>query len=216
MAKAVLYGYWRSSTSYRARIGLSHKGVEYEVRPLNMLKNEHADPEYVRDKNPMGAVPTLEIDGHIIVQSPAILEYLDETRPDPAWLPTDPADRAHIRAMAMLIACDIHPIANMSPLKYLKNELGHDQAEVDTWYRHWVRRGLNALEQLVSCRGRQGRYCFGDCVTLADIYLAPQMYNARRFNTDLSGCPTLVEIDARLQELPAFVDAQPERQIDAQ
>jgi maleylacetoacetate isomerase len=216
MAKAVLYGYWRSSTSYRARIGLNHKGVEYEVRPLNMLKNEHSDPEYVRGKNPMGAVPTLEIDGHIIVQSPAILEYLDETRPDPAWLPTDPADRAHIRAMAMLIACDIHPIANMSPLKYLKNELGHDQAEVDTWYRHWVQRGLNALEQLVSRHGRQGRYCFGDSVTLADIYLVPQMYNARRFNTDLSGCPTLVEIDARLQELPAFVDAQPERQIDAQ
>jgi maleylacetoacetate isomerase len=216
MAKAVLYGYWRSSTSYRARIGLNHKGVDYEVRPLNMLKNEHADPEYMQDKNPMGAVPTLEIDGHIIVQSPAILEYLDETRPDPAWLPTDPADRAHIRAMAMLIACDIHPIANMSPLKYLKNELGHDQAEVDTWYRHWVQRGLNALEQLVSRHGRQGRYCFGDSVTLADMYLVPQMYNARRFNTDLSGCPTLVEIDARLQELPAFVDAQPERQIDAQ
>jgi maleylacetoacetate isomerase len=158
----------------------------------------------------------LEIDGLRLTQSLAIAVYLDQKFPDPPLMPRDPADGAHVRAMAMTIACDIHPLNNLRVLKYLKDPLGHDQATIDGWYRHWVEEGLNACERLVTRGGRRGPYCFGASATLADICLVPQIANARRFNADLSACPTLIEIDAHCAKHAAFADAAPEKQPDAE
>lgn len=205
MIKPVLYDYWRSSASYRVRIALKLKGVDYELREVNLLEGAQKDEDN-RARNPQGLVPTLAIDGHELVQSLAIIDYLDATYPDPPLMPSDPVARARTLARALVVAADIHPVDNLRVLKYLKNQLGHNQSEIDTWYRHWIIEGFTALEAQAPESGFFG----GDAPDLADICLVPQMYNARRFETDLAPFPRLVRIDTALGELPAFADAAPE------
>ena len=172
MSKPVLFDYFRSSASYRVRIALNLKGVDYDRVPVNLLEGGQKAPDY-RARNPQGFVPMLEIDGQRLTQSLAIIDYLDATRPEPPLLPADPADRAHVLALALAVACDIHPLNNLRVLKYLTGPLGQPQEARDAWYRHWVREGLAALEAMAAPRA--GRFLFGDAPTLADICLVPQM-----------------------------------------
>jgi maleylacetoacetate isomerase len=209
-----LYSYFRSSAAYRVRIAFNLKGLSYETVPIHLQKEggQQLKPDY-RAVNPQMRVPTLKLDsGELLTQSLAIIEYLDEVHPQPALLPRDPVDRAKVRALAQLIACDIHPINNLAPLRYLKNELGQDQAKIDAWYHHWVLAGFDALEAMV----QPGPYAFGVDVTLADICLVPQVANARRLKVPLERFPKLVAIDAACAALPAFQKARPENQPDAE
>ncbi|MFQ5346600.1 MAG: maleylacetoacetate isomerase [Rhodothalassiaceae bacterium] len=208
-----LYTYFRSSASFRVRIALNLKGIAYEPAFVHLPKGEQRGNAY-RGKNPQGLVPALEDGDAVLTQSLAIIEYLDETHPEPPFLPADPVGRARVRAMAMVVACDIHPLNNLQVLKYLKDPLGHDQEAIDRWYRHWVSRGFGGLEELVRRHGSE-KYCFGDRLSLADICLVPQMWNARRFKTDLTPFPNLVRIDTHLSALPAFAEAAPPAQPDA-
>ncbi len=205
MSKPVLYDYWRSSASYRVRVALNLKGVDYELREVSLLGGaQKGDANLAR--NPQGLVPTLAIDGHDLTQSLAIIDYLDATYPEPPLVPSDPAARARTLARALVIAADIQPLDNLRVLKYLKNELGQDQGAIDIWYRHWIVEGFKALEAQAPQSG-----CFGgNAPDLSDICLVPQMYNARRFETDLAPFPKLVRIDAALNAIPAFADAAPE------
>jgi maleylacetoacetate isomerase len=207
MSRPVLYDYFRSSTSYRVRIALALKGVDYDRVAVNLLEGEQKAQAY-RARNPQGLVPTLEIDGRILVQSLAIIDYLEATRPEPLLLPAGPADAAHVRALALAVACDIHPVNNLRVLKYLSGPLGQPQQARDAWYRHWVAEGLAALEAMAAPRA--GRFLFGDAVTLADVCLVPQIYNARRFEIPLDECPTLVAADAEANRLEAFAAAHPD------
>jgi maleylacetoacetate isomerase len=209
-----LHGYFRSSAAYRCRIALNLKGLAYETAFVHLGKDggQHNAPAY-RALNPQALVPTLEHDGNVITQSLAIIEYLDEIHPEPPLLPGEAGQRARIRAFALAIACDIHPINNLRVLNYLKGPLRQGQAAVDAWYRHWLETGLAACEALL--RAATGRFCFGDQPTLADICLVPQIYNARRFHCDLSAMPRLAAIDAAARALPAFAEAAPEAQPDA-
>ncbi len=211
-----LYSYFRSSAAYRVRIALNLKGIEAEQVPVHLLRSEQL-PAYRAAHNPQGLIPAIEdeADG-VIPQSLAIIEYLEERFPEPALLPKGLAQRAYVRAVALLIACDIHPLANLRVLRYLKRELGQEQAAIDTWYRHWVEDGLGRLEAFVAAEGRSGRFIFGDVPTMADCCLVPQLFNARRLECDLAGVPTLVAIDARCQELAAFQRAHPSVQPDAE
>lgn len=202
-----LFDYFRSSASYRVRIGLNLKGVAYERVDVSLLDDAQRTPENLA-RNPQGFVPTLEIDGLQLTQSLAILDYLDARFPEPGFVSKDPARRARTLAQALLIACDIHPLNNLRVLKYLKGTLGAPDEARDDWYRHWVREGFVALEKMAE---GSGRYLGGDAPDLADICLVPQMFNARRFNLDLAPFPTLVRIDAALQELDAFAAAHPEQ-----
>lgn len=208
MTAAVLFDYFRSSASYRVRIALNLKGVGWRSEPVNLLEDAQAGEPF-RARNPQGLVPALEIDRRTIAQSLAIIDYLEETRPDPPLLPSDPADRAHVRAMALAIACDIHPLDNLRVLKYLKAELGADEPARNAWYAHWIRTGFAALERMA--KPRAGRLLFGDSPTLADICLVPQVYNARRFEIALDDFPTLVAADAAAAALEPFAAAHPDR-----
>jgi len=208
MSKIVLYDYARSSAAYRVRIGLNLKGVDYESREVNLLDSEQKGEAY-RAINPQRLVPMLEVDGQRITQSLAILVYLDQTMPDPPLMPRDPANGAHVRAMAMVVACDIHPLNNLRVLKYLSG-LGLDQAQRDTWYAHWISEGLPALEALAAPRA--GDFLFGDTPTLADVCLVPQLFNARRFKVPLDAFPTLLRADDNAGKLDAFAAAHPDRQ----
>lgn len=205
-----LYTYFRSSAAYRIRIALNLKGVSYDSIPVNLLKGEQREEAY-RAVNPQRRVPSLDIGSTTLIQSPAILEYLDEVYPEPPLLPVGAVNRARVRAIASLIACDIHPLNNSGPLAYLKNKLGHDQATVDEWYAHWVREGFDAIEALIE----PGPYAFGSRITLADVYLVPQVANARRFNIPLDAYPKIVAADAACSALRAFQDAAPANQPDA-
>ena len=209
-----LYSYFRSSAAYRARIALNLKGLPYDMESIHLTRGggrQHS-PEY-RAINPQQRVPALRLDnGEVLIQSLAIIEYLDEIHPEPPLLPADPIARAHVRAVAQAIACDIHPLNNTSPLFYLKNELKHDQAQINVWYAHWVTVGFEAVEALL----RPGPYAFGDHVTLADVCLVPQVANARRFNVPLEKFPKIVAVDAACLKLPAFDKARPENQPDAE
>jgi maleylacetoacetate isomerase len=207
MTKPRLFDYFRSSASYRVRIALNLKRIDYESEPLNLLDGGHKGPAY-RAINPQGLVPALEIDGHRLTQSLAIIDYLDSTRPEPPLIPTDPAEAAHVRALALIVACDVHPLNNLRVLKYLSGPLGQPQEARDSWYRHWVAEGLAALEAMASARA--GRFLFGDFPTLADICLVPQMFNARRFEVPLGGYPTLVRADSEASRLEAFAAAHPD------
>ncbi len=202
-----LFDYFRSSASYRVRIGLNLKGVAYERVDISLLDGSQRAPENL-ERNPQGFVPTLEIDGHQLTQSLAILDYLDANYDDPPFVSKDPARRSKTLAQALLIACDIHPLNNLRVLKYLGRELGAEEPARDDWYRHWVREGFVALERMAE---GSGRYLGGDTPDLADICLVPQMFNARRFKLDLAPYPTLVRLDAALQELDAFASASPDR-----
>ena len=206
-----LYTYFRSSAAYRVRIALNLKGVAYESAPVNLLKGEQKADAY-RLVNPQGRVPALDIGGGVVLtQSPAILEYLDEVYPEPPLLPIGAVNRARIRAVGHIVGCDIHPLNNSGTLSYLKRVLGHDQAAIDAWYVHWVRAGFDAIEALIE----PGPYAFGSRPTLADIYLVPQVFNARRFDISLDAYPRIAAVDAACGKLAAFEKAAPARQPDA-
>jgi len=207
-----LYTYFRSSAAYRTRIALNLKGLPYDMESIHLTRGggEQNKPAY-RAVNPQGRVPALATDaGDVLIQSLAIIEYLDEVFPKPPLLPADPIGRAHVRAMAQVIACDIHPLNNTSPLFYLKNTLKHDQDTINAWYAHWITVGFEALETLLA----PGPYAHGREVTLADVCVVPQVANARRFNVPLDRFPKIVAVDAACLKLPAFDKARPENQPD--
>jgi maleylacetoacetate isomerase len=208
MTRAVLYDYYRSSAAYRVRIALNLKGVDYEQRPVNLLTSEQKSDEY-RAINPQGLIPMLEIDGHRLTQSLAIIGYLDQRFPINPLLPVEAASRAHVLAMALTIACDIHPLNNLRVLKYL-TKLGIEQEQRDEWYRHWVSEGLAALEAMASPRA--SKFLFGDAATIADICLVPQLFNARRFDVPLDDYPRLLRAEENANKLDAFANAHPDRQ----
>ena len=209
-----LYSYFRSSAAYRVRIALNLKGLPYETVSIHLTKDggKQFSPEY-KAVNAQMRVPALELDGgEVLTQSLAIIDYLDEMHPRPPFLPTDPVPRAKVRAVAQAIACDIHPLNNIGPLKYIKSALGKDQSAIDAWYRHWILIGFEAVETWL----KPGPYAFGDRVTLADICLVPQVANARRFNVPLESFPKIVGATAACLALPAFDRARPENQPDAE
>jgi maleylacetoacetate isomerase len=212
-----LYTFFRSSAAYRVRIALHLKELGYEsaARHLRRDGGQHRKAEY-RAVNPQALVPTLDDDGVLITQSLAIIEYLDETHPLPALLPRDPVGRARVRMMAQAIACDIHPLNNLRVLNYLRDKLNVDQKASDEWYRHWIAAGFVALEQWILSFSHDGSYCFGNGVTLADVCLLPQVYNARRVEFDFAPYPTIARVAQHLQTLPAFAAARPEAQPDAE
>ena len=207
--------YYRSSAAYRVRIALNYKSLDYTQHSRHLRLGEQREAAYLH-RNPQGLVPTLEVDGAILTQSLAIIEYLEETHPQPPLLPITALERARVRSLALQIACDLHPLNNLRVLNYLKNPLGHDQATVDTWYRHWIDIELSALETRLANDPATGRFCHGDQPTLTDVCLVPQLYNARRLECDLGGFPTLRRIDQTCRELPAFAQAAPEQQPDAE
>ena len=209
MPKPILYDYYRSSACYRVRIALNLKGIEYEARRVNLQTGEQKSEAY-RELNPQGLIPMLEIDGRRLTQSVAIINYLDLRFANSPLIPASAAERAHVVAMAMTIACDIHPLNNLRVLKYLKNELGHSQEETDAWYAHWISEGLPALEAMAAPRA--GKFLFGDAPTGADVCLVPQLYNARRFNVPLDAYPTLLRADENANNMEAFAAAHPDRQ----
>jgi maleylacetoacetate isomerase len=211
-----LYGFFRSSASYRARIALNFKGIAYENVEIDLRAGTSAQrSEEFLALNPEGLVPVLVDGGHAISQSVAIAEYLEETHPTPALLPRPPLERARVRALTLAIACDVHPLNNLRVLNYLRAELNQDDAGVDRWYAHWIARGLGALEQEVRATSGDGGHMFGTGVTLADVFVVPQMYNARRFKCDIARYPTLNSICAHLESLPAFAGAAPDAQPQA-
>ncbi|WP_183634934.1 maleylacetoacetate isomerase [Niveibacterium umoris] len=211
-----LYTYFRSSAAYRVRIALNLKGLTPEMVPVHLVRGggEQRQPAFLA-LNPQGLVPALEDEGHVLTQSLAIIEYLDETHPVPPLLPGDPAGRARVRAIAQSIACEIHPLNNLRVLGYLTGTLGVTDAQKHAWCRHWVQTGFAALEARLATDPATGRYCHGEAPTLADCLLVPQLFNARRFEVDLAPYPTLCRIEAACLALDAFVAAAPERQADA-
>jgi maleylpyruvate isomerase len=212
-----LYTFFRSSASYRVRIALNLKALNYEQVPIHLRRGggEQFAASY-KTINPQALVPALEDGGRILTQSLAIMEYLEERYPKPPLLPADPADRGVVRSMALIIACEIHPIQNLRVLVHLKNNLKHSEDDLNLWARHWIDLGLSALEQIVVSSPKRGKFCFGDTPTLADICLVPQLANARRFGCDLSAYPTLLRIETACNALPAFAGAAPEKQPDAE
>ncbi|MDQ0472086.1 maleylacetoacetate isomerase [Labrys wisconsinensis] len=212
-----LRGYFRSSAAYRCRIAFNLKGVPYELVPVHLRRDggEQKKPAY-RALNPQALVPALQIDGAILTQSLAIIEWLDETHPDPPLLPVDRNERARARAFAQAIACDIHPLQNLRVLDYLKTELGQPQAVLDAWCRHWIGEGLSACEALLARAGQPGSFAFGDRPGLADICLVPQLFSADRFGIDLTAMPRLTAVRAACEALPAFAAAHPSRQPDSE
>ena len=213
-----LYGYWRSSAAYRVRIALNLKGISAEQLSVHLVRDggEQHKAAYTA-LNPLELVPTLTLDDELdmdaLSQSLAIIEYLDEIHPQTPLLPASALERAHVRAMALTVACEIHPLNNLRVLQYLTQTLGVDEAAKNTWYHHWVASGFAALETLLI--RHSGRYCFGDTVTLADLCLVPQVYNAQRFNVDLTPYPNIMRVWAECNQLEAFANAAPERQADA-
>ena len=210
-----LYGYFRSSAAYRVRIALNLKGLDYDQIPVNLVKGEQRGDDHLM-RNPQGLVPSLVLDdSSVINQSLAICEYLDEVHPEPALLPVNALERARVRALAQSVACEIHPLNNLRVLKYLVRGMGADEAAKLAWYHHWIAQGFTALEATLSNAPSSGDFCHGDTPTLADICLIPQVYNAERFECDLSAYPTIQRIAANCRSLPAFEKAAPEVQPDA-
>jgi maleylacetoacetate isomerase len=212
-----LYTFFRSSASYRVRIALNLKGLDYEQVPIHLRRGggEQFGAAY-KATNPQGLVPALEDDGHVLIQSLAIMEYLDERYPKPPLLPFEPADRALVRSMALIVACEVHPIQNLRVLVYLKRNLNQSEDDLNRWAKHWIDLGLSALEQMIGASTKRGKFCFGDTPTIADICLVPQLANARRFGCDLSQFPALLQIETNCAALPAFANAAPENQPDAE
>ncbi|MEZ5839429.1 MAG: maleylacetoacetate isomerase [Hyphomicrobiales bacterium] len=209
-----LFTYFRSTAAFRVRIALNFKGIAHELVPVHLLRGggEHRAPDYLR-LNPQGRVPALALDDNtVLMQSLAILEYLEETHPEPALLPAEPLARARVRAVADIIACDIHPLNNTSVLGYLKSEIGADQAAVDRWYAHWVSSNFTAIEKVIE----GPRFCFGDRPSLADVCLVAQVFNAHRFNVPLDAFPKIVAVNDHCSAIAAFAAAHPSRQPDAE
>ena len=208
----ILHGYWRSGAAYRVRIALHLKGLPFQQQARDLRTGAHKAADYLA-LNPQGMVPALQVEGAVLTQSPAILEWLEETHPHPALLPRDPAARAHVRAMAAIVGCDIHPLNNLRVGKALRETFAADQAAIDAWAARWITPGFTALEALV---GRHGNgWSFGDTPSLADCYLIPQLYSARRFNVPLADYPRLLAIEAAAGQHPAFTAAHPDQQPDA-
>lgn len=204
-----LYTYFRSTSSYRVRIALALKGLDFQSLPVNLLKGEQREPAFLA-LNPQGRVPALRVDsGALLLQSPAIIEYLEERYPQPALLPAALEQRAQVRGVAALIGCDIHPLHNVSVLNQLR-QLGHDETQVNQWIVHWISQGLAAVEQLIGDSG----YCFGAQPGLADVYLIPQLYAAQRFSIDLGGYPRINRVASLAAQHPAFIQAHPSNQPD--
>jgi len=209
-----LYGYFRSSAAFRVRIALNLKKLNYESAFIHLRRGDQRQPGFL-DINPQGLVPALEVDDTLLIQSLPIIEYLDETFPEPPLLPSDAKGRARVRALAAMVACDIHPINNLRVLRYLLRPLGQDEAAVETWYNHWIAEGFGALERLLAEGGRTGRFCHGDTPGLADIVLVPQVFNANRYQSlDLTPYPTIVRIYQTCLGIDAFAAAHPDRQPD--
>jgi maleylacetoacetate isomerase len=212
MTETILYGYWRSSATYRTRIALNLKGVSYRTVGVHLLKDENLSPEHLA-RHPSGRVPILEIDGHRIGQSMAMIDYLDETRPNPPLLPRDAYLRAHVRDLKDQIVADLHPLNNTSTLARLRSQFGADDAAIASWYAYWIERGFKVLEQMLPATGN---FCVGDAATLADIVLVPQVTNARRYpQIDLNQFPNIQRIDTALRQIQAFHDAAPDQQPEA-
>lgn len=215
--KLTLYGYWRSSAAYRVRIALNLKQLEYAQKPVHLVRDggEQHQPGY-QGLNPQELVPTLVHGERVLHQSLAIIEYIEEAiSAVPALLPPDPRQRARVRALAQLVACDIHPVNNLRVMQYLQVELGADVAQRERWTRHWMQEGFDAFEALLLADPSTGTFCHGDAPSLADACLVPQVYNARRFGMDMDTWPTIARIDASCRELPAVQRAMPENQPDA-
>jgi maleylacetoacetate isomerase len=208
-----LYGYFRSSAAFRVRIALNLKKLDYENAAIHLRRNDHTKPDYLA-VNPQGLVPTLDDGGRTLIQSLAIIEYLDEVYPDPPLLPSHPADRARVRALAEIVACDIHPINNLRVLRYLTHSLDHDETVIATWYNHWIDAGFQALERLLVGDPRTGTFCHGEAPGIADIALVPQVVNAERYRLDLGPYPTIARIHQSCMALEAFAAAHPDRQPD--
>lgn len=211
MSSIVLYNYFRSSTSYRVRLALHHKGLAFEYKPINLLKSEQLTPEY-KAINPLGGVPTLIHDGKIIPESFAIIEYLDEVFPQTPLMPKDAYKRARIRQVCEVINSFMHPMANLKTLKYLTNKHGYDQDQKDEWAQHWIYQGLEVLE--TTLKEFSGTYSFGDEITMADIFLIPQLLTAQRYKADITRFPTLVKTNNNCLKLEAFKKAHPFNQMD--
>ena len=204
-----LFTYYRSTSSYRVRIALALKGLDYQALPVNLLKGEQRGADYLA-LNPQGRVPALRLEsGELLVQSPAIIEDLEEAFPETPLLPRAPEARARVRGVAAIIGCDVHPLHNVSVLNQLR-QLGHDEAQVNQWIGHWISQGLAAVEQLIGDDG----FCFGATPGVADVYLIPQLYAAERFNIDLGGYPRIRRVAALAEQHPAFHQAHPARQPD--
>jgi maleylacetoacetate isomerase/maleylpyruvate isomerase len=209
-----LYTYFRSSAAFRVRIALNLKGLAYEASFVHLAKGEHLQPAFAAI-NPQGLLPALEVDGALLAQSIAIMEYLEETHPQPALLPNDPLGRARVRSLSLIVACEIHPLNNPRALKYIKNTLGHSQDEVNAWYRHWIADGLAKLEAELAKPGT-GRHCHGDAPGMADCCLVPQIFNAQRFECDLKPFPKVMRVFDACMQIEAFDRAQPGKQPDAE
>ncbi len=209
-----LYTYFRSSAAFRVRIALNLKGIAYEPVFVHLAKGEHRKPEYA-GVYPQGLLPTLVDDGEALSQSLAIIEYLEETHPRPALLPSDAAGRARVRSLSLLVACEIHPLNNLRTLQHLKRVLGQSEEQVNAWYRHWIADGFAKLEADLK-RGGTGRFCHGDSPTMADCCLVPQVFNAKRYQSDLAPYPTVTRIFDACMRLEAFDRAQPTKQPDAE
>ena len=210
-----LYGYWRSSAAYRVRIALNLKGLPYESVSINLTKGEQYQPGYAAI-NPQNLVPVLEDQGQRLYQSLAIIQYLEETHPEPPLLPRDPVERNRVRSLALIVACEIHPLNNPRVLNYLTGNFGISEEQKLAWYHNWVKTGFAALEKRLATETGTGRYCHGDTPGFADIALVPQMANAVRFKVDLSAFPTIRRINDECQNIEAFQKAAPQNQPDAQ
>ena len=210
-----LYSYFRSSAAFRVRIALNLKKLAYEPQFVHLARGEHRQPEYGA-LNPQALVPALEVDGALLTQSLAIIEYLEEKFPHPPLLPADPLGRARVRSLALLVACEIHPLNNLRALQYLVKELGHSEKDRDRWYQHWIHDGMAKLEADLARGPGRGRFCHGDSPSMADCCLVPQVFNAQRFDCDLSHAPTVLEIFGECMKLEDFRLAQPSQQPDAE
>lgn len=208
-----LYGYFRSSAAFRLRIALNLKRLDYDNAFIHLRRGDQRAPGFL-GINPQGLVPALEVDGRTLIQSLPIIEYLDETHPEPPLVPREPAGRARVRGLAAIVACDIHPLNNLRVLRYLQRDLGHDQDAIATWYNHWIAAGFTALEQLLAGDSQTGAFCHGDTPGLADIALVPQVVNAERYRLDLAAYPTITRIFHTCMQLDAFAAAHPGRQPD--
>jgi maleylpyruvate isomerase len=209
-----LYGYYRSSATYRLRIVLNYKGLDWDYQAVNLLEGEQKNDEF-RALNPLGLVPVLDTGEAVLAQSPAIAEFLEEQYPTPALLPPDPIGRAKIREMMHSIGCEVHPLQNLAVLMHVKDTYSVDDAAIQAWGRHWIDRGFSAFETLARERSSDGQFSYGDSLTLADAWLIPQLFNAHRFEMDLTPYPTLVGIDQHCQTLDAVAAAHPLKQPDA-
>ena len=209
-----LYDYWRSSAGYRVRIALHLKGLAYEAVPVNLRGGAQRTLDYI-GRNPQGLVPTLEDGEARLTQSLAIIEYLEETHPQPALIPKEARERSRVRSLSLLIACEIHPLNNLRTLQYLKRQLGQNEEQINTWYRHWIAEGLSKLEAELRYPAT-GKFCHGDAPTMVDCCLVPQIFNAKRYDCDLSAYPETMRIFDACMKLEAFDRAQPSKQPDVE